>query len=187
MPRLPSAFPRGRRLGKLNRVEPELNFALIHCIFAAADGRASGVRRESLRSNAKIVNDLVANQVAKRGRAVANTVLLAAELNNQVVLGHRKDAQEAPVALVEARDAVLNRGASVVDINEVAVFASVVESPSCTNKNAIEIERKAFTQDEAVPETPNADPVAMSSLEKTASSIEPAGEFWLRKFAKYMI
>jgi predicted DNA-binding protein YlxM (UPF0122 family) len=41
-------------------------------------------------TNAKLVNQLVDKEVAKSGQAVANTVLAAAEINKDVILGHRK-------------------------------------------------------------------------------------------------
>jgi predicted DNA-binding protein YlxM (UPF0122 family) len=44
-------------------------------------------------TNAKLVQDLVDNEVAKGGQEVANTVLAAAELNKQVILKHRQDIE----------------------------------------------------------------------------------------------
>jgi hypothetical protein len=41
-------------------------------------------------TNAKLVANLVDNEVAKGGQAVANVVLAAAEVNTQVILSHRK-------------------------------------------------------------------------------------------------
>lgn len=40
-------------------------------------------------TNARLVASLVDNEVAKSGQTVANTVLVAAEMNTQVILGHR--------------------------------------------------------------------------------------------------
>ena len=42
-------------------------------------------------TNARLVADLVDKEVASGGHAVANTVLVAAEVNKQVILGHRQD------------------------------------------------------------------------------------------------
>lgn len=42
-------------------------------------------------TNAKLVAKLVDDEVAKGGQAVAETVLVAAEVNTRVILGHRKD------------------------------------------------------------------------------------------------
>lgn len=41
-------------------------------------------------TSAKLVANLVNQEVARSGQAVANTVLVAAEINTQVILGHRK-------------------------------------------------------------------------------------------------
>lgn len=42
-------------------------------------------------TNAKLVAELVANEVAEGGKKVADVVLAAAEINKQVILGHRAD------------------------------------------------------------------------------------------------
>jgi uncharacterized protein YjcR len=42
-------------------------------------------------TNAKLVADLVAKEVADGGKKVADVVLAAAEINKQVILGHRSD------------------------------------------------------------------------------------------------
>lgn len=44
-------------------------------------------------TNAKLVAELVANEVAAGGKKVADTVLAAAEVNKQVILGHRQGLQ----------------------------------------------------------------------------------------------
>ena len=44
-------------------------------------------------TNAKLVAELVAKEVADGSREVANTVLAAAEVNKQVILGHRQGLQ----------------------------------------------------------------------------------------------
>lgn len=45
-------------------------------------------------TSARLVADLVDKEVAKSGQAVANTVVVAAEVNKQVILGHRADIAE---------------------------------------------------------------------------------------------
>lgn len=42
-------------------------------------------------TNSRLVQELVSSEVAKGCQAVANTVLIAAEVNTQVILGHRRD------------------------------------------------------------------------------------------------
>ena len=46
-------------------------------------------------TNARLVADLVAKEVAEGGKKVAETVLAAAEVNVQVILGHRSDIKAA--------------------------------------------------------------------------------------------
>lgn len=95
-------------------------------------------------TNAKVIAETVANEVAKTGQEVANVVLAAAELNKQVILGHRKHAVDARAAMDAARAKLLALGDAVADIREAATFASAVESLSRTAKNVIDIERTAF-------------------------------------------
>jgi hypothetical protein len=57
--------------------------------------------------------------------------------------------------------------ASVTAIREAAAFASAVESLSRTAKNAIEIERKAFSLDEVPVEKPDARPEADSDFKNS--------------------
>lgn len=45
-------------------------------------------------TNAKLVQDIVDKEVAKGGQEVANTVLAAAEVNKDVILGHRQDIRK---------------------------------------------------------------------------------------------
>ena len=45
-------------------------------------------------TNAKLVQELVASEVAKGSQEVANTVLIAAEVNKQVILAHRTGLQD---------------------------------------------------------------------------------------------
>jgi hypothetical protein len=91
----------------------------------------------------------VATERATEGQKAATTVVLAAaELNKQVILGHRKHAINAREAMDAARAKLVALGDSVADIREAATFASAVESLSRTAKNVIEIERTAFGLDD---------------------------------------
>jgi hypothetical protein len=44
-----------------------------------------------------LVDELVAREVDKNGQAVANTVLIAAEVNKQVILGHRRELHSSRI------------------------------------------------------------------------------------------
>lgn len=122
-------------------------------------------------TNAKLVDALVAKEVAKSGQAVADTVLAAAELNKDVILGHRKDAQAAQAAMQQAMTAVLNAGANVTELKDAALFASAVECLSRTVKNIVSIERQAFRLDDDPAERVNAETeryARMSMTERAA-------------------
>lgn len=99
-------------------------------------------------TNAALIEALVADECSKAQQDAATTVLAAAELNKDVILGHRKDAQAAQQAMQQAMAVVLKAGANVTDLKDAALFASAVESLSRTVKNVVSIERQAFSLDD---------------------------------------
>lgn len=107
-------------------------------------------------TTAALIQEHVAQTANNAAQAQTSAVLAAAEVNKQVILGHRKQAQDARAAMEAARAKVLAMGDSVADIREAATLASAVESLSRTAKNVIEIERVAFRLDDAdkTPEKP---------------------------------
>lgn len=94
----------------------------------------------------------------------AAVVAVAAEINTQIILGHRRAAKRAMDAMERAQAVVLEHGGAITDIREAATFASAVESLSRTAKNVIEIERKAFNLDEAPPPDDDKDSAIVADL-----------------------
>ena len=70
-------------------------------------------------TNAKLVNQLVDKEVAKGGQAVANTVLAAAEINKDVILGHRKGLNRIACIKVKLLDQIEQAVENMVDLSEV--------------------------------------------------------------------
>jgi hypothetical protein len=62
-------------------------------------------------TNALLVDELVAKEVDKTGQALASTVLVAAEVNKRVILGHRQDLSDtrkvAASLLIELNQAAM--------------------------------------------------------------------------------
>lgn len=99
-------------------------------------------------TNALLAKESVSQAITTGHAAVTETVISVAELNKQVILGHRRNAMEARSAMDSARARLLEIGDSVADIREAATFVSAVESLARTAKTVIDIERKAFGLDE---------------------------------------
>lgn len=99
-------------------------------------------------TNAKLVEQAVNSVVNDRQRAVTNVVLVAAELNKQVILGHRRRLGDLSDAVEQAKAKLLSLGASVGDIREAAVFVQGVANLASATKTLIEQERRAFALDD---------------------------------------
>lgn len=99
----------------------------------------------------KALADGIKSEDSNSPQLDAAVVAVVAEMNTNVILGHRKAAKSALDAMELAQAAVLSHGKSIKDIREAAVFAGAVESLSRTAKNVIEIERKAFNLDDDTP------------------------------------
>lgn len=122
----------------------------------------SAVRKAT---NAKLVEQAVNSVVNDRQQAVTNVVLAAAELNKQVILGHRRRLGDLSDAVEQAKSKLLSLGASVGDIREAAVFVQGVANLASATKLLIEQERKAFNLDEQVQREPAADSPTRISIE----------------------
>lgn len=99
-------------------------------------------------TNALVVRDLVNQEVAKSGQEVANTVLAAAEINAQVIMGHRKELATARATLEEARAKVAALGDTVADIREAKIYMDAASTNVTAAKVLIELERKIHGLDE---------------------------------------
>lgn len=114
-----------------------------------------------LATSAKLVAELVDKEVAAGGQAVANTVLVAAEINKQVILGHREQAKKV-FAAWETALAKVQALANDEDPKLALAMPSAVESLGRTAKIVAELERKAYALDDTPPAPPA--PVDLSSV-----------------------
>ena len=77
-------------------------------------------------TNAKLVANLVNQQVASGGQAVANVVLAAAEINTNVILGHRKGLTE----ITQVRNMLLAQvGQAAANLPDLAEVIEMVRNP----------------------------------------------------------
>lgn len=77
-------------------------------------------------TNAKLVANLVNQQVASGGQAVANVVLAAAEINTNVILGHRKGLTE----ITQVRNMLLAQvGQAAANLPDLAEVIEMVRKP----------------------------------------------------------
>jgi hypothetical protein len=96
---------------------------------------------------AKEVAKEVASEVAKGGQEVINAVLVAAELNKQVILSHRSRLRQLQADADMVRNKLLQMTEEVSDVREASTLVSAFESSARTTKIVIEAERKAFGLD----------------------------------------
>jgi hypothetical protein len=91
------AVERDYRTAKFTLRELAAKFGVSHQAIAARAKKRAWTQDLSLAikqaTNALLVDELVAKEIDKNGQAVANTVLVAAETNKQVILGHRQELQ----------------------------------------------------------------------------------------------
>lgn len=77
-------------------------------------------------TNAKLVANLVNQKVASGGQAVANVVLAAAEINTNVILGHRKGLNE----ITQVRNMLLAQvGQAAANLPDLAEVIEMVRNP----------------------------------------------------------
>jgi hypothetical protein len=98
-------------------------------------------------TNAKLVDELVAKEVAKSGQEVANVVLAAAAVNSRIIRGHQQQLAALQEAIEIAKQKLLTLGDTVADIREGATFVQAINHIATATKTAIEQERKAHNLD----------------------------------------
>lgn len=70
-------------------------------------------------TDTKLIDSLVAEGVAKSGQAVANTVLAAAEINTQVILGHRTGLRRITNIQQKLLDQIEQAASNLPELSEV--------------------------------------------------------------------
>lgn len=102
-------------------------------------------------TSAKLIAQITTAAATKAQQSTMDVVQAAAEINKQVILGHRQQAANSRAAMELALAKVLSLADNVADIREAGALAAAVESLSRTSKLVIEIERKAFDIDTPEP------------------------------------
>gem|GEM_PF-737717 len=109
---------------------------------------ASAVRKAT---NAKLIEQAVTKVVNDRQQAVTTVVLAAAELNKQMILGHRRRLTDLADAVEHAKAKLLSLGVGVADVREALIFVQGVCHLASATRTLIEQERRAFNLDEQQP------------------------------------
>jgi hypothetical protein len=99
-------------------------------------------------TNARLIQEQVAKQVAASGQAVANAVISVAEANTQIILKHRRRLDRLNEDADKAREKLIELADGIANIREAAAYVSALEASARTTKIVIEAERKAFNLDE---------------------------------------
>lgn len=115
-------------------------------------------------THARLVAELVDNEVAKGSQAVADTVLAAAEANTQIVLKHRRWLATLTKDAQFLRQRVIELAAGVDDLKDVTTAIGAVESLARTTKTLIDKERQAFALDSEVEQPKPAAPQDWQTL-----------------------
>ena len=99
-------------------------------------------------TNDALASQLVANNAARTGQNLANTVLAIAEINKQVILSHRNKLTDLADAIDFARNTVFRVGENIQDIKEAAVLVQAINGLATSTKTLIDKERESFKLDE---------------------------------------
>lgn len=99
-------------------------------------------------TNARLTQELVAQRVAESSEKVADAVAIAAEVNTQLIRGHKKKLADLQELLVQARQKVIEVSTKVADVREANTYVQAVTGLASATKTLIEQERKAFRLDE---------------------------------------
>ena len=146
------AIERDFRTGKFTLRELGAKYSISHAAIGKRSRDKSWVQDLGTAikqaTNARLTKELVSKEVDKGFQEVSNTVLAVAEVNTQVILGHRRQVQDVRGAALNAMAKVNALGDSVADIREAGALASAVESLGRTFKNLADMERKAFGLDD---------------------------------------
>jgi len=70
-------------------------------------------------TNAKLVDKLVASEVAKSGQEIANTVIVAAEMNTRVILEHRQGLREINEVKTKLLNQIRQAAANLPELEDI--------------------------------------------------------------------
>ncbi len=99
-------------------------------------------------TNAALIQEIVSTAVSEGQQSVSTAVMAAAEVNRQVIVGHRKALQQLESDALSARARLLALAEGAADVREAAAVVTALEASGRTLKLVIEGQRKAFGLDD---------------------------------------
>lgn len=146
------AVERDYRTGSLSLRELGLKHNVDHAAIARKKTKegwtqdlSAAVRQAT---NAALIQEIVNTAVNDGQQSVTTVVLAAAEVNRQVITGHRKALQQLESDALSARARLLALAEGAADVREAAAVVSALEASGRTLKLVIEGQRKAFGLDD---------------------------------------
>ncbi len=100
-------------------------------------------------TNAMLVEEMVTAEITDSHRKITDTVLAAAEVNKQVILGQRNTLARLDEDLRRAQDRLHEITDSVVDLREMVTLVQAIEALGRAIQRLHDGQRKAFGLDEA--------------------------------------
>lgn len=95
-------------------------------------------------TNAVLVRELVNSEIAKTGQEVANTVVVAAEQNAEIIRNHRKRLTRSWQLVEVAKDKAFELADEVTDVLTLTKLVQAMANTVGTEKHLIELERKSY-------------------------------------------
>lgn len=95
-------------------------------------------------TNAVLVRELVNKEVAKTGQDVANTIVVAAEQNAEIIRNHRRRLMRSWELVEVAKNKAFELADEVADVLTLTKLVQAMANTVGTEKNLIELERKSY-------------------------------------------
>jgi hypothetical protein len=146
------AIERDYRTGKFTLKELEAKHSAGYADIsrrAKKDGWTKDLQRIVRQATSAALIADTAKAIANTQQTTTNVVLALAELNKQVILGHRTRASVLAEDLLTVKAKLMTLADSVADIREAAALTGALEALVRSTKGLIDIERKAFGLDDA--------------------------------------
>jgi hypothetical protein len=128
-------------------------------------------------TNAALIAEVATAEATRQQQQATDVVVAMAEVNKDVILGHRAALRTLQKDAVDARLKLIELGGSVADVREAATYVSALESSARTLKIWIEAERKAFSLDDDPDDTRDKAPLKVDlSLEPLEAYMKMLGQ-----------
>lgn len=146
------AIERDYRTGKFSFGELSTKYGIDKATIVRAKKRGDWQQdlSEAVRhaTNAMLMQEMVTAEITEGHRQVTDTILAAAEVNKQVILGQRNALAKLERDLSKAQDRLVEVSQNAVDVREVAVVVQAIESVGRTMQRLHDGQRKAYGLDE---------------------------------------